>query len=329
METRALRYFHSVAEFGSYSRAAEVLRISQPAVSRQVRGLENSLGQKLFLRQSHGVSLTEAGRTLLERTRMILRQFDQTEHEIRRGQVHASGTVTLGVPPAAGNMLVPELTRRLSAAFPNVFLHVVAGFSLYLQEWVARGRVDVACLHDPVPHPGFTLTPLVNEEVFLVGRRGALDVPTGYVRARQLAELPLILPAQPNASRRLLDAWLARQGTRLNVRMEVDDHMIIRALLREGLGFSLLTQGAFLADMPLGTLDAWPLRPRASWGLTLMQQPPERQSAIAASLAGMIPAVVRDLVRDGHWPGAALIEGTGRVAARSSEGKAPDLLSEK
>ena len=65
METRALRYFQAVAEFGSYSRAAEVLRISQPAVSRQVRTLENSLGHKLFLRQSHGVSLTEAGQALL------------------------------------------------------------------------------------------------------------------------------------------------------------------------------------------------------------------------------------------------------------------------
>lgn len=308
METRALRYFQAVAELGSYSRAAEVLRISQPAVSRQVRTLENSLGRKLFVRLSHGVSLTEAGRALLERSRIILRQFDQTEDEIRRGQVHASGTVTLGVPPAAGNMLVPELTRRMSAAFPNVFLHVVGGFSLYVQEWMARGRVDVACLHDPVPQPGFAITPLVREEVFLVGRRGAIDPANGYVHTRQLAELPLILPAQPNASRRLLEGWLARYGIRLNVRMEVDDHMIIRALLREGLGFSLLTQGAFLADMPLGTLDAWPLRPRASWALSLMQQPRERQSAIASVLAAMIPPVVRDLVREGRWPGAVLID---------------------
>jgi LysR family nitrogen assimilation transcriptional regulator len=312
METRALRYFQAVAEFGSYSRAAEFLRISQPAVSRQIRTLETSLGRKLFLRQSHGVSLTEAGRALLERARLILRQFDQTEEEIRRGQVQASGTITLGVPPAAGNMLVPELTRRLSAAFPNVFLHVVAGFSVYLQEWMARGRVDVACLHDPVPRPGFAITPLVREEVFLVGRRGALEMPGGHVRIQQLAGLPLILPAQPNASRRLLDGWLARRGIRLNVRMEVDDHMIIRALLREGLGFSLLTQGAFLADLPLGTLEAWPMRPRAFWGLSLMQQPPERQTEIAAALAAMIPVITRDLVREGRWPGAVLVEGSGR-----------------
>ena len=220
METRALRYFHSVAEFGSYSRAAEVLRISQPAVSRQVRGLENSLGQKLFLRQSHGVSLTEAGRTLLERTRMILRQFDQTEHEIRRGQVHASGTVTLGVPPAAGNMLVPELTRRLSAAFPNVFLHVVAGFSLYLQEWVARGRVDVACLHDPVPHPGFTLTPLVNEEVFLVGRRGALALVERALAHPhlELGAATILLQEAAAAQQRWRPlAWRARVGPRVPV----------------------------------------------------------------------------------------------------------------
>ena len=66
---------------------------------------------------------------------------------------------------------------------------------------------------------------------------------------QDLAGLPLILPGRPNASRRLLDGWLSRRGIRLNVRMEVDDHLIIRALMRDGLGFSLLTQGAFLADL--------------------------------------------------------------------------------
>src|ERR1700712_5312583 len=101
MDLRALRYFQAVAEFGGYSRAAEFLRISQPAVSRQIRTLEADLGRALFVRHSHGVSLTDAGRTLLERSQAILRQLEQAREEVRGGAGGPSGMVTLAVPPAA------------------------------------------------------------------------------------------------------------------------------------------------------------------------------------------------------------------------------------
>ena len=306
MDTRALRYFQAVAEFGSYSRGAEFLRISQPAVSRQIQALEQELGRALFVRHSHGVSLTDAGRTLLERGQAILRQFEQAREDIRRGEAGTSGTVTLAVPPAAGTLLVPELVRRFARAHPNVFLKVAAGFSGYVHEWMVRGRVDLACLHDPVPQPGFVVTPLVREEVFLVGRHGSLALPRGYARAEDLADVPLVLPARPNASRRLLDGWLSRQGVRLDVCMEADDHLIIRALLKGGLGHSLLTQGAFRAELPLGELQSWPLRPRAFWGLALVEMPDERRSPAVSALAALVRPTVRDLVRAGEWPGASL-----------------------
>jgi len=308
MDTKALRYFQAVAEFGSYSRGAEFLRISQPAVSRQIRGLEDDLGRKLFERHSHGVTLTQAGRTLLERSQAILRQFEQARADIQGGESGPSGTVTVAVPPAAGHFLLPELTRRFGALYPNVFLKVAAGFSVYIQEWMARGRVELACLHDPVPQPGCVITPLAREEVFLVGKRGAWSPPRAYIRARDLADVPLILPGRPNASRRLLDGWLSRSGVQLDIRMEVDDHLIIRALVRDGLGCSLLTQGGFLSDLEHGGLRAWPLRPRAFWGLALMEAPAERRSVPVSALAELVRATVRDLVRSHAWPGAHLYD---------------------
>ncbi len=304
MDTRGLRYFQAVAEFGSYSRGAEFLRISQPAVSRQIKALEDELGRPLFVRHSHGVNLTDAGRMLLERSQAILRQFDQARDDIRAGLAGPSGTVILAVPPAAGTFLVPALTQRFSAAYPNVFLKVLAGFSGYIQEWLVRGQVDVACLHDPVPQPGFSVVPLVKEEVFLVGppRGFAVD----HVRTQDLAGLPLILPGRPNASRRLLDGWLSRRGIRLNVKLEADDHLVIRALMKEGVGFSLLTQGSFLPDVEQGVLQAWPFRPRAYWNLALVAAVDERRTKIAAALAEMIRETVRQQVRERAWPGVLL-----------------------
>jgi LysR family transcriptional regulator, nitrogen assimilation regulatory protein len=214
--------------------------------------------------------------------------------------------VTLAVPPAAGNFLIPPLMDRIGSAYPNVFLKVAAGFSGYIHEWLIRGSVDLACLHDPIPHPGFTIVPLVKEEVFLVGRPGAFTGPHGYVRTQDLADLPLVLPGRPNASRRLLDGWLSRRGLRLNVRLEADDHLVIRALIREGIGFSLLTQGAFLPELRHNELQAWPFRPRAYWTLTLVAAADDRRTELVGAMAGLVRATVRSQVRNRIWPGVLL-----------------------
>src|SRR5690242_13033625 len=118
METRALRYFQAVAELGSYSRASELLRISQPAVSRQIAKLEHELDTALFRRHGHGVTLTDAGRILLERSQIALRQLDQTKSEIRSGKAGPGGVISFALPPAAGYFIAPELVRRFSADYP-------------------------------------------------------------------------------------------------------------------------------------------------------------------------------------------------------------------
>ena len=307
MDIRALRYFLAVAEFGSYSRAGEFLRISQPAISRQIRHLEQELDRTLFLRHGHGVDLTEAGRILLARSQVVLRQLDQARAEIRSGGAGPSGTITLAVPPAAGHFLVPTLARRFAAAYPNVFLKIIGGYSGAIHEWLVRGQVDLACVHDPLPQRGFETVPLIREPVFLVGRPGAFPSRRKHVTAAELAHLPLILTGRPNASRRLLDGWMVREGLSLDVRMEVDDPSMIRALLKEGLGFSLLSQGSFEADQRLGELRALPFRPRVHWQLMLIRAADARPSEISIALTELIRATVRDLQRSGRWPGVLLL----------------------
>lgn len=306
MDTRALRYFLTVAEFGSYSRGSEFLRISQPAVSRQIRKLEEELGTALFKRHGHGVSLTEAGRTLLERGQMVLRQLEQAKTEIRSGRAGPSGVVSFAVPPAAGTFLVPELVRRFGEAYPNVFLKVVSGFSGYIHEWLVRGQVDLACVHDPLPQRGFEVTPLVMEPVYLVGKPGAPPFRRRHIRTEDLAELPLVLPSRPNASRRLLDGWIAESGISLNVKIEVDDHSIMRAMVRQGIGYTLLTLGAIEAELGRGELEALPFRPRAAWTLSLITSASVPRSDFLDAFIALVRQVARELTLSGAWPGQSL-----------------------
>jgi LysR family nitrogen assimilation transcriptional regulator len=304
VDRRSLRYFQAVAEFGSVSRAAEFLRISQPAISRQIGRLEDNLDASLFTRHGHGVTLTQAGRTLLERSQFLLRQFEQIETEIRNDSGSLSGTVTLAVPPAAGLFLVPALVKRCEAEHPNVMLKIVAGYSGYIHEWLMRGTTDLACLHDPLPQRGFEIVPLVREEVFLVGKRGSMPFPTNYVRPQQLSKVPLILPSRPNASRRMLDSWISARGLTLNVKMEVDDTNIIRAMLNAGAGFSLLSRGGFHAQVMLKELDAVPFRPRVHWPLALVMAVNASRSLVISEIARLIQDIASELSRSGQWLGA-------------------------
>ena len=307
METRALRYFQTVAEFGSYSRGSEFLRISQPAVSRQIRKLEEELGHALFKRHGHGVSLTDAGRILLERSQVALRQLEQTKAEIQGGSsTSPSGVISFAVPPAAGYFLAPALVARFGAEFPNVFLKVVGGFSGYIHEWLVRGQVDLACVHDPLPQRGFEVVPLIREQVYLVGKAGGAVFRRGSVGIGDLVELPLVLPSRPNASRRLLDSWVAQKGISLTIKLEVDDHSVIRGLVRQGIGVTLLTQGAFDADLRHGEVEAVPFRPRAYWPLALVAPAHGPRTEVVAAFMRTLRIVTRELVASSAWPGKSL-----------------------
>lgn len=309
MDSRALRYFLVVADYGSYSRGAEWLRISQPAVSRQIRRLEEELGRKLFRRTGHGVALTEAGRLLLERAQAAFRVLEQARAEIRGAPAGPTGSVALAVPPAAGRWLVPPLVARMAAALPGVRLRVLGGFSGTIDEWLVRGRVDLALVHDPLPRRGFAVTPLAEEEVCLVGLPGAPALARGHVRPAELLKLDLVLPGRPNASRRLLDAWLA--GAAPPPHVEADDHAVIRALLLAGAGYTLLTRGGFAPEAARGELAGVPFRPRAHWTLALVAATAPAAPEIVEPVARLLREVVAEAARQG-WPARPL------AAARST-----------
>jgi LysR family nitrogen assimilation transcriptional regulator len=305
MDARSLRYFQAVVELGSYSKAARFLRISQPAISRQVTHLETELGKKLLVRSRHGAMPTDAGRLLFEHSQAILRQLENAASEVRNLHSDPAGSIALAVPPGAGSFLVPALVKRFSSIYPHVLLRITSGFSGYIYEALMGGRVDVACLHGPIPQKGFDVVPLIDEEVFLVGKRGQMP-PRNSIGIADLERLPLILPSRSHSSRRLLDERASKAGVTINIRCEVDEPSLIRSLLREGHGFSLLSQGAFHKEVQRKELAALPIRPRMFWPLTLMLSQARPHSALTSALVETIHTTVREMSADGTWPGRLL-----------------------
>ena len=155
MDLRQLEYFVRIAELGSFTRAASMLGVAQPALSRQVRLLEVELRQSLLLRNGRGVTTTEAGKVLLEHGRGILHQVERAREDLGRVGGTLAGRVAVGLPPTVARMMAVELTREFRRRLPQAALSISEGLSVSMQERLIAGRLDIALLYNPTPSPDF------------------------------------------------------------------------------------------------------------------------------------------------------------------------------
>jgi len=239
---KQLEYFVSVAELGSFSKAALVLDIAQPALSRQVRALEIELRETLLLRNGRGVSLTEPGRRLYEHSLVILRQVAQACEDLSASRDEPVGRITVGLPPSMGRQLTLALVDGFRRSMPRARLTIVEGLSAHISEWLGSGRVDVGLLYNPDAQANLEIRPLLHERLCLVQQQPVQHrVPLGPVSLRDVVELPLVLPERQHVIRRLLDNQATLAGLSLNVAWEVSSVAAILDLVCAGYGHAILT----------------------------------------------------------------------------------------
>lgn len=150
MELRVLRYFLAVAEEGNITWAAQLLRISQPTLSRQLKQLEEELGVTLFERGSHTITLTEEGRLLRERAQTIVSLADKTEFELKQSDSELSGEIAVGCGEVRGMTLLSQRMAAFREQHPNVRFRVTSTTSDIIQEQIEQGLMDFGLLTDPV-----------------------------------------------------------------------------------------------------------------------------------------------------------------------------------
>jgi LysR family nitrogen assimilation transcriptional regulator len=306
MEFRELRYFMHVAHAGSFSQAAGELNIAQPALSRQVRKLEESLGVELLIRHGRGVRLTSAGSVLLERAEAIAQMLRQTTEQMKLSHDVVTGHVSLGVPPAAGLLLIPTVVREFRARFPHVSLHVREGISSLLQEWVPERRVDVAVLYNPPPLESLDMQPLLHERMVLVGppAGGAAPDRRGTCQIKEIGELPLIMPSMPHNNRRVLEQAAIQHGVRVRIVLDVDSVGLTKALVKSGFGYTILTYASVHQEAERGELQVQFIdRPPLLATLSIVRLREERASRLPRELVRTVREVLRGLVEDGTWQG--------------------------
>jgi len=252
MDLKQLAYFVRVAELGSFTKASQALDVAQPALSRQVRLLEVELRQNLLIRNGRGATPTEAGRLLLEHGRGILHQVERAREELGRVRGSLAGRVAIGLPPSLARVLTVPLTRAFRQQLPEASLSISEGLSATMQEWLATGRLDIAVLYNALPAPEIEITPLRDEDLFLVQKRPAglaEEPPAPPVPLAEVALLPLVIPSRPNAIRMHVEAEMANIGCRPLVALEIDGVAAILDLVADGAGAALLSHNAVASSI--------------------------------------------------------------------------------
>jgi LysR family transcriptional regulator, nitrogen assimilation regulatory protein len=300
MDLRALRYFVYVAEARSFSKAAVQLGIAQPALSRQIRKIEDELGIELIRRAGRQFELTEPGLLLLQRAHSLIRQVAQAADDVRAHGSRVRGTVTLGVSPTVSEAVGPSIVRACAARHPDLRLNFVEGFSAFIFKRLVDQELMLCLMHNPPRHQGIEIEELLTEPMYLVGPG---PESAGYPPAKTgtpLDRLPLILPNRTHGLRMLVDRAMAEHDGQFGVAIQVDGYTTTKAFVAAGLGYTILPYSSVRDEVESQQLSAVLLRkPKLSWSLSIAYRKDQRTARAVMGLREIIASAVKAMAVDG------------------------------
>ena len=255
MDLRQLAYFVRIVELKSFTRAAEQLRVAQPALGFQVRKLEEELQTQLLVRHSRGVEPTEAGWLLLERARHLLQEAALTKTALRGHSGPPRGRVTLGIAPSFGHEFATTLMLRCLQELPEVSLNLAQNLGPTIVEWLHAGRIELACL-GPIDDDRLVTERLFTHDLFLVEAARGTDTPSQPIAFCEAVTQPLILPATHAGLRARLEALATAAGVSLQVACEVQSDILALELVQQSVGATVSTLTAVRQEVEQGRLVA-------------------------------------------------------------------------
>lgn len=254
--------FRAVAEAGSFTAAAERLHVSQSAVSRQVKLLEDELGGAVLRRGKTGATLTQAGEVLLRAAHRIDADLRDTlaaiadTHALRRGRLTLAGGMTVCL------FILPRVLRRYRRLYKGVDLRVVSGSAETILGLIRSRSVDLGLLTLPIVARDLEVVPVLKEEmVVLCAPRHPL-AQERTVDARKLGRYPLVLYEPGSNTRKLLDSYFLELGVPVEVAMETENVEIIKAMVGSGVGVTVVPFTAVAKDVRAGRFAFARLRGR-------------------------------------------------------------------
>lgn len=244
MEIRVLRYFLTVVREEGINRAAEVLHITQPTLSRQLSQLEEEVGVKLFHRGARKITLTNEGILLRRRAEEILSLVDRTEKELVEQEELVEGRIVIGCGELAAVQILPEMIESFHEKYPLVSYDIFTANADLVKEQMEKGLIDIGILLEPVDMEKFEFIRLTEKERWVVLMRP--DDPLAEkeaVSAKDLENLPLILPRRTNVQNELSN-WLGDSFQSAKVLFTSNLSTNGAIMVQKGLAYSIIIEGS-------------------------------------------------------------------------------------
>lgn len=245
LDLRPVYFFTKVAEVGSFSRAAPLLGVGQPVLSKEIRRLEELYGATLLYRNGRGVSLTNAGQLFLSAAEEIIGGVARARRSLLSVAERPGGPVSIGMPAMLGSDVLLGAVRSFHDATPDASITIREGFCSETMRWLADGEIDLAILYDPPKSNTLLADLLGRDELMLVSRpdNAGDAMSDSSVALREVLRGPLLLPPEPHRIRLHLSSLARKMGCSLNVPLEIAGAASMLDLVRAGLGVTVLPYG--------------------------------------------------------------------------------------
>jgi DNA-binding transcriptional LysR family regulator len=243
-----------VAELGSFSRAADQLFISQPAVSQSIRDLEQQIGMVLLDRSARPVALTAAGTVLFAYAQRIAAEERAAERALNQLRSLDQGSIAVGASSTIGIYLLPPLIARFHQRYPAVRLFLDIGNTQQIVQHLRAATLDVAFVEGPVDPDGLLVVPWQRDELMVIAPP---DHPLVQAKTVALADLlaePFVLREQGSGTREVIEAALRDHGVTLRVPLELGSTEAIKRAVAAGMGLAIVSQATVTSELVSGQL---------------------------------------------------------------------------
>lgn len=273
MEIRVLRYFLAVAREGNITGAANLLHLTQPTLSRQIRDLEQELGQQLLIRKSHHVVLTPEGILLRKRAEEIISMVDKTEAEFMSMENTVSGDIYIGGGETQAIRHIAEILKELLESYPGIHYHLFSGNAQDVTERLDKGLLDFGILIQPADISKYDFINLPAKDIWgVIMRKDSPLAEKEFIEKSDLLDVPLIISRQvisPQQTRNEFADWFGEDFEKLNVVTTYNLVYNAAILVDVGIGYAVtLDQLANTAES--SNLCFRPLKPRLESGLNII-----------------------------------------------------------
>ena len=275
MADRRLQVFHTVARLLSFTKAAETLHMTQPAVTFQIRQLEEYFNTRLFDRTHNRISLTVAGQQVFKFADQILSLYSEMDNSVRELTGDVSGVLLIGASTTIAEYVLPTLLGEFKSRCPDVNIRLSVSNSVGVVHMVENNSVDVGIVESPISNKNLMVEVCWHDELVLICPPGHELASRTSIPVASLMELPFICREEGSGTREFICDYLGQNKMNLddlNLSMEMGSPEAVKSAVEADLGISIVSKATVGKEIRLGTLKAIPLDPPLERPFSIVHQ---------------------------------------------------------